>query len=132
MAKEGQATGSRPVILIIGESVMMDGIAYSLQEENLDNLVRWDELDSGFNAVRLPPSTNLIIFELEKPGIYRLFDLLREQPGIRLLGLHSSCEQVLVFGSCKKPSRTMAELYRIVREVMKPENSIQKEGIIEQ
>lgn len=132
MANEGQGTGSRPVILIIGESVLMDGIAFSLQRENLDNLVHWGELKTGFNAVRLPPSTNLIIFELEKPGIYQLFDLLREQPGIRLLGLHSNCEQVLVFGSCKKPSRTMADLYRIVREVLKVESSIQKEGIIEQ
>jgi hypothetical protein len=118
---------SRPMIWIIGNNVLMDGIAASLQEKQIKNLVHWEKLDVDFDAKLRSNTPNLIIFELDTPGSYILLALLRQQPGIQLIGVDQNCEQVIVLNSFQRQSHSMRDLHQIVQEVTKSGDISRKE-----
>jgi hypothetical protein len=103
-------------IWIIGNSVLMDGVEACLKELRLKNLVRWNTINTDLDAYLKRRRPNVIIFELDTPGSYILLDLLKEQPGIHLLGIDLGCNQVLVMNSFQRHTRTMTDLYQIVTE----------------
>lgn len=117
MEERTKSQESNPVIWIIGNSVLMDGVAACLEDRRVPNLVRWDAVDVYLDANLQASQPSLIIFELDTPGSYMLLDLLREQPGIYLLGINQNCNQVIVLNSYKKKTRTMTDLYQIVKDI---------------
>lgn len=117
MQERTKSQESNPVIWIIGNSVLIDGVAACLEDRNVPNLVRWEAVDVDLDANMHTSQPNLIIFELDTPGSYMLLDLLREQPGIYLLGINQNCNQVIVLNSYKQKTRTMSDLYQIIKEI---------------
>jgi hypothetical protein len=109
---------SRPIIWIIGNNVLMDGVATCLEERQIPNLIRWDTLNIDLKANLQACKPILIIFELDTPGSYILLDLLREHPGINLLGVDQRCNQVILLNSSMRKTRTMSDLFQIVRETL--------------
>ena len=116
MERGTQKQDSSPIIWIIGNTVLMDGIAAGLAERQIPNLRRWEGVNAEFNADLQLGGPDLLIFELDTPGSYALLELLKEQPGIHLLGIDRTCSQVIVLNSAQRKTRTMAELYHIVQE----------------
>ncbi len=117
----GQDISNQPSnsnIWIIGNTVLMDGVANCLEERQVKNLVRWDTLNTELDANLQTSQPGLIIFELDTPGSYMLLDLLKEQPGIQLLGIDRNSNQVIVLNSSRRKTRTMTDLYQIVKEVV--------------
>ncbi len=117
MTEKPRSRESCPVIWIIGNSVLMDGIAACLDDRRIPNLIRWEALDADLDINLHASQPNLILFELDTPGSYMLLDLLREQPGIHLLGIDQNCHQVLVLNSFIRKTRTMTDLHQIVDEI---------------
>jgi hypothetical protein len=109
---------TRPVIWIIGNNVLMDGVTGCLQDGLAADLVRWEDLK--FDVDRNLPESNpsLIIFELDHPGLHTLLHLLREQPGIHLLGINQNCNQVIVLNSFTRKTSKMTDLYQIVEKLL--------------
>lgn len=116
MERGTQKQDSSPIIWIIGNTVLMDGIAAGLEERQISNLRRWDAVNAELSADLNVFQPDLLIFELDTPGSYKLLDLLKEQPGINLLGIDRNCSQVIVLNSFQRKTRTMTELYEIVQE----------------
>ena len=106
----------------------MDGVEACLKELRLTNLIRWDAINNEFNSYLKRHRPNLILFELDTPGSYILLDLLKEQPGIHLLGIDMECNQVLVMNSFQRQTRTMTDLYQIITEVSIAREQSQKEA----
>jgi len=104
-------------IWIIGNTVLMDGVEACLKELKLNDLVRWNAIHTDIDPYLRTHRPKLIIYELDTPGSYILLDLLKEQPGIHLLGIDLECNQVLVMNSFQRQTRTMTDLYQIVTEV---------------
>lgn len=119
---------SKPFIWVIGDSVLMDGVANCLEDRMVPNLIRWKSLNIEMNANLRANQPSLIIFELDTPGSYILHDLLREQPGIHLIGLNQNCNQVLVLNSFKRNTRSLNDLYQIVQEISGRWEKIQEGG----
>ena len=117
MGQKTESQVSRPIIWIIGNTVLMDGVAACLEERQITNLVHWDVLNADLDANLQASKPDLIIFELETPSTNMLLDLLKEQPGIQLLGLNQNCSQVIVLNSFQRTTRTMTDLYQVVQEV---------------
>lgn len=109
---------SRPVIWIIGNNVLMDGVTSCLQERLVADLVRWDDLKFDLDTNLNVSNPILIIFELDHPGSYMLLHLLRERPGIQLLGINQNCNQVIVLNSLTRKTSKMTDLYQIVEKLL--------------
>jgi hypothetical protein len=117
MEKWKKSRGSKRDIWIIGNSVLMDGVAACLEDRQITNLVRCDACKSILTARLHANKPILIIFEVNAPGSSLLLDLLWELPGLHLLGIDQDCDQVIVLNSIMHRTRTMTDLYQIVEEI---------------
>lgn len=108
---------SRPIIWIIGNNVLMDGVVACLEERQITNLVRWEISETQLETDLPASQPILIIFPLDTPGSSFLFDLLKDQPGLHLLGIDQNCDQVIVLNSFMRETRTMTDLYQIIEEI---------------
>ena len=104
----------RPIVAILGDSLLMEGVAVSLANVQQWSLVRvkssvfdiWQHVES------LCP--DVIVFELQVPHSPFILSLLKEQPGILLLGLDMAYHRVIVLNSSQHTTRTMHDLYQLV------------------
>lgn len=108
---------SRPAILVIGSNVLMEAVANCLEDKMVSNLIRWDCINFDLKATLQVLLPGLIIFEVDTPGQYMLLDLLREHPGIHLLGINQDSNQVIVLSSVQRNILTLNDLYNIVKEI---------------
>ncbi len=92
----------------------MEGVAVSLSRCTDLDLIRgesgdsvtWQHLDS------LDPDA--ILFDLEAPGSAHILSLLKERPGILLIGLDLACNRVIVLNSRQQFTPTMHDLYQML------------------
>ena len=105
----------QPLVVLLGDSVLIDGVAVGLAGRQVPSMVRIDTFtpDIAERLKYLKP--DMIVFELDTPWSSSIFSLLREQPGILLLGLDLDSSQVIVLNSYRYITRTMNDLYQIVR-----------------
>jgi len=108
---------SPPVVWIIGNTVLMDGVESCLRELKMDNLVRWNAISAEFEKNLKAYHPDLIIFERDAPGASNLLNLLAENPGTHLLGIDLEFHHVLVMKSFQIQARSMSDLHRIVQDV---------------
>jgi hypothetical protein len=107
----------KSMVWVIGDSLLMDGIAACLDEQYIPSLVRLNDLDADFELRYEANNPKLIIFELDSPCSCGLFDLLREQPGINLIGIDRNCDRVIVLNSLQRNTQSMTELFQLVNEI---------------
>ena len=105
----------QPLIVLLGDSVLIDGVAAGLAGRQVPEMVRIATFN-GDIAERLKAlEPDLIVFELDAPRSSSIFSLLRQQPGIMLLGLDLDYNQVIVLNSHQHITSTMNDLYQLVQ-----------------
>lgn len=109
---------SNPVIWIIGNTVLMDGVEACLRELKMENLVRWNAISSDFDKNLKTYHPKLIIFERDIPRANNLLIMLEQNPGTHLLCIDLECHQVLIMSSFNIQSQSMSDLHRIVKDVV--------------
>ena len=104
----------QPVVVVLGDSLLMEGVAVSLADCRQMSLVRIDSnlFDIWQQIDVLDP--DVIVFELEIPHSPFVLSLLKERPGILLLGLDLECNRVIVLNSRQHFTQTMHDLCQIV------------------
>ena len=104
------------LVVLLGDSVLMDGVAFGLADRQVPGVIRINgsAADIGERLRSLRP--DLIVVELDNPQSPSVLSLLREKPGTLLLGLDLNCSRVLVLSSHQHETRTMRELYEVVRD----------------
>lgn len=105
----------RPLVVLLGDSLLMDGIAVSLAGRQMPGTIRMDSdvVDVREHLKTLQP--DLVIFELGTPTSTAILSLLSQQPGIQLMGLDPACSRVIVLNSQQHSTPTMNELYQVVQ-----------------
>jgi hypothetical protein len=105
----------RPLVVLLGDSLLMDGVAVSLAGRPKLRMVRMDPdvTDIGECLESLKP--DLIVFELDNPRSPMIFSILREHPGILLIGLDPDSSQAIVLNSQQHITETMNDLAEIVQ-----------------
>jgi len=105
----------RPLVVLLGDSLLMDGIAVSLAGREMPGTIRMDSdvVDIREHLKTLQP--DLVIFELGTPTSTAILSLLSQQPGIQLMGLDPACSRVIMLNSQQHPTPTMYELYQVVQ-----------------
>lgn len=112
----GQYKDEQPVVVLMGHSLLLDGVATSLADSHLSDVVL---LDTGGPDVEerlksLHPS--LILFDLSCTFTECLFHVLLEQPDATLLGLDQDACQALLLSGSRHVTPTMSDLCQLVRQ----------------
>ena len=104
----------RPLLIVLGDSLLMEGAAVSLAECPQLSLIRLDSsvIDIWPQVDSLKP--DVVVFELEIPQSPFVLSLLKERPGILLIGLDLDRNRVVVLNSRQQLLRTMHDLCQIV------------------
>jgi hypothetical protein len=105
----------QPLVVLLGESLLMDGLAVSLAGRQTLGMLRIDTnvVENKGCLESLKP--DLVLFELDHPWAPDILSLLSEQPGIWLIGLHLSSNRVIVLNSQQYVTPTMNELCQVVQ-----------------
>jgi ABC-type Fe3+-hydroxamate transport system substrate-binding protein len=108
--------GKQPLIALLGDSVLMDGVAFSLRDRQTLGVVRIGPSGHSIEESLKSLQPDLIVFELDSPLSQSILSLLKEQNGIPLLGLDLTCNRVVVLNSHHHIASTMSDLCRVVQE----------------
>jgi hypothetical protein len=105
----------RPLVVLFGDSLLLDGIAVNLADENMPGAIRMNSDVTDIRECLKTLQPALIIFELGAPHSSALLSLLSEQPGIQLMGLDLACSRLIVLNSQQYPTPTMNEVCQMVQ-----------------
>jgi hypothetical protein len=101
-------------VLICGKSLNLAGIASCLGlDENLD-VVFIDPLDSNTRGYLEERGTEAIIFDLTDPPGDLDVNLLRQRPGLLLIGVDPSSDEVFVLKGQRSKVVTAEELTKLI------------------
>jgi DNA-binding NarL/FixJ family response regulator len=105
---------NRPLVVVLGDSLLMEGVTVSLADCSQLSLFSVDsnDVDIWQRVNSLDP--DVVVFELEIPHSPLILSLLKERPGILLVGLDLECNRVIVLNSRQHSTQTMHDLYQIV------------------
>jgi hypothetical protein len=106
-----------PVVWIIGNTVLMDGVEACLRELKMENLVRWNAIGADFEKDMKEFHPKMIIFDRDTHGVNNLLKMLQESPGTYLIDIDLECNQVLIMNSFQIQTRSMSDLHRIVKDI---------------
>lgn len=108
---------NRPLVVLLGNSLLMDGVAVSLTGEQMPNLVRveaeFEDLRQRLNSIK----PDLIVFELDNPEAQSIISLLKARPELLLIGLDPDCCQAIVLNSSQHQTQSMNDLQNVVQTV---------------
>ena len=104
---------TRPMVLLAGDSVLIDGVAHCLRERQTMDVVRVDPAVADIKTCVMAISPDVIIFEMDTPQSQSILDLLPERSGTLLLGIDLTCNRVMVLNSRECVTRSMLDLYRV-------------------
>lgn len=117
MPYETGAEESNPVVWVIGNTLLTDGLEACLRGRKMDNLVRWHAASAILRKKLNASLPKLIIFERDTPGVDHLFKMLAENPGTHFLGIDLESSQVLLMNSVQYQPRSMNDLHRFIQEL---------------
>lgn len=128
MQSSAVVEAASPVVLIIGNTVLMEGIDACLRELRMDNLIHWNAISAESEKDLKECRPKLIIFERDAPVVGILLNLLKDNPGTHLLGVDYKCHHVLILNSRQIHTRSMSDLQRIVQDIAGEREQNQKGG----
>ena len=117
-----------PIIVLLGHSVLIDGVAVGLERQQNMRVCRIDDPGEDIEERLRSIMPELVIFELEVSGSSSLMNLLKDRTGISLLGLDQHCSQVMVLNSYPKTTCTMSELIETIQSIVRESASPSKGG----
>lgn len=96
----------------------MEGVAVSLASCQTLTLIHLDSAVFNISAQIENLDPEIIVFELDIPYLAQILNLLKEKPGILLLGLDLECNRVIVLNSRQHSTQTMHDLCQLVKTEM--------------
>jgi len=101
-------------VVLLGDSVLMDGVADSLAERNFNNIIRINTIAGNVRELILSLEPDLVVFEHSLPKTNPILSILSERPGTLLLALDLNTSRVIVLNSHHRQTRSMQELCEII------------------
>ena len=109
---------TRPGVLVVGNSVLMEGVALSLMERHSISVDRMNPQVSDIKTCAAALRPELIVFEIGTPLSCRILSLLYELPGTMLLGVDLNSDRAIVMNSRDCASPSMLELHKVLESVL--------------
>ncbi len=116
-----------PHVLLLGNSVFMDGVAESLLAHRKSIVTRVNANIYDVDEYLLSIKPDLIIYELNRNGAAPIFTIISEQAEVSHLAIDLANKLVFLYHCKCEPSGSMQELCDFVSEEMTFKNQIKKE-----
>ena len=113
---------NQPHILLLGDSVLMDGIAESMSKRDFYNMTRINSTSQEAQVFVRCFIPDLVIYELNATNIDPILTIIREQSDTLHLAVDMSSSQVILLDCQRKPTESMQELCELVCNVVKQRN----------
>ena len=110
--------GHQPAVVLLGNSLLMDGVAISLANTQMDNVIRADPAVADTRAHLQSLQPDLIILELGDQRTDTALSLLKEHPEIILIGLNEDSSRVSVLKTQECTIDTMQDLQEVLQELL--------------
>jgi hypothetical protein len=104
----------RPLVVLLGDSVLMDGVAVSLGGCQELGVARIDTPAMDIEAYIASLKPDLVVFELDSLYSLHILSLLVEQPDIQLVGLDLNASRMIVLNSRQHTTRSMDEFSHVI------------------
>ena len=104
------------VVVFLGDSVLMEGVAVSLVHNESIISIRVDPATANLIECLRSIAPDLIIFELGTLWSSTILSLLSEQPGLQLLGLDIDCSRVIIMNSYQRYTKSIEELSQLFQD----------------
>lgn len=102
-------------VVVLGDSLLLDSVAGNLRDELALTVIRVEESCINSRECLKSIQPDLIIFEWDAPRPCSILALLREQPGVPLLGIDTGCSQVVEITGGLHPVQNMNELCQVAQ-----------------
>lgn len=102
-------------VVVLGNSLLMDSVASNLRDELALSVIRMESSQIDDRACLKAIQPGLIVFEMESPRPCAILSLLREQPGVPLLGIDTNCSQVVEIIGGLHPVQNMKEFCQLAQ-----------------
>lgn len=110
-------------VVVLGDSLLLDSVAGNLRDELSLSVIRVDASCINNRECLKSIQPDLIVFEWDAPRPCSILALLREQPGVPLLGIDTSCSQVVEITGGLHPVQNMTELCQVARNSLAEQNN---------
>lgn len=104
------------VVALLGDSMMMDGIAVSLTKYETITPIRLDPATTNLKDCLQTIAPDLIIFELGTIWFHAILSLLSERPGLLLVGMDLECSRVIIMNSHQYQTKSIEELTQLFQD----------------
>ena len=110
---------NKPIIVILGNTVLIEGVLVSLKNQENLCIYRIENPGPDLDACLRSMLPNLIIFELDDPGLGDYFDFLKETSEISFIGLDRKSSQVIVVNSYQRNTGSMQDFIQFIHDVVR-------------
>jgi len=110
--------GKRPLVVLLSDSILMEGLGESLREELRLNVVQVENHRGGLQERLDGLAPDLIIIDLDNPHLSTILFILRKQPETLFLGIDQQFSQVFVLNCNRYPIHSMGEFCRLAETLL--------------
>lgn len=107
----------RTQVVVYGSSLNMAGVAASLKGDAGLEVVRIDSPSPTFHERLKELHPTVIAFDLSDPSSSLDVGMLRERPGLLLVGVDPASDELLVLSSQQERAVTVTDLLRVIHRV---------------
>ena len=107
--------GKQPLVVFLGDSTLIDSVAFSLRDSRVLSVTRIDTLTADIEERLASLKPDLVVFELDSPYSPLVLSCLRERPCIQLVGLDLTHSRVIVLDSQQLDNPTLDDLCRMIQ-----------------
>ena len=108
-------------ILLFGDTLFMTGVETALNRRIKQPIVRLHSAQLDLIESAEKAHTSVLLFDLEDPQVDRVVLLLKNHPGLRLIGLDRSRQSTLVLGGQRLAVDSMDKLAQVVQIEIDPD-----------
>ena len=110
--------GYQPLVVVLGDSLLMDGVAIGLAKTQINNIIRADPNLTDTRPYLQSLQPDLIILELNDPRIEPALHMLKVNPDISLLGINESRSRALILKTQEYTINTMQDFNELLQQVL--------------
>ena len=115
-------------VVLLGDSLLMDAVEANLTSRDSLQLLRVRTAGHAPDQQLNSLSPDLIIFDFDAVHFEYLLPLLREQPGLPLLGLDINCNKIIALSSQQYPALSSDDLTQIIHRQTGPLRPVNGNG----
>ena len=106
---------NRRIVVLVGDSLLMDTVEASLGEDQEFGVMRMYTTVTDIAERLQSLSPDAVIFDWDAAHVDFVLTMLKQRPGVPLLGLDVTCSQVTVLCSEQHLTLTVNDLARVVK-----------------